>query len=216
MPCRGRPASFATTAGGWPRGARPGCGSPTPRACATSPSWWRNPGVERHALDLVDRVEGRPADSGVDRRRLGDAGELIDSQARAAYRHRIEALRAEVDDALESGLDDRAEARQAELDQLVAQLAAAFGLGGRARRAASAAERARLNVTRALRAAIAKLAQALPEPGTALDRRLRTGLYCAYEPADDGVRWVVRSGVDRSGVAREGLVQSGVNEPRPD
>jgi hypothetical protein len=45
------------------------------------------------------------------------------------------------------------------------------------------AERARLNVTRALRAAIAKVTEALPAPGTVLDRRVRTGLYCAYLPA---------------------------------
>ena len=73
------------------------------------------------------------------------------------------------------------------------QLAAAFGLGGRDRRAASAAERARLNVTRAVRAAIAKLAEALPEAGAALDRRVRTGLYCAYEPVDGDLRWIVQS-----------------------
>jgi hypothetical protein len=63
-------------------------------------------------------------------------------------------------------------------------------LGGRARRASSAAERARLNVTRALRAATGKVSEALPEAGAVLDRRLRTGLYCAYEPdVDDEVRW---------------------------
>jgi tetratricopeptide (TPR) repeat protein len=155
----------------------------------------RTPGVERHALDLVDRVEGVAADEpGLDRRRLGDAGELVDGRARTAYRHRIEQLRSEIDEALESGADDHAEALQAELDQLVRQLAQAFGLGGRSRRASSAAERARLNVTRALRAAVARLAEALPEAGTALDRRLRTGTYCAYEPDDgDDVRWVVQS-----------------------
>ncbi len=154
----------------------------------------RSPGVERHALDVVDRVEGVASDEHApDRRRLGDAGELADSRARSAYRHRIEALRAEVDDALETGADQQAEALQAELDQLVAQLASAFGLGGRSRRASSAAERARLNVTRALRAATAKLTESLPEAGTALDRRLRTGLYCAYEPDEaDDVRWVVQ------------------------
>ena len=76
---------------------------------------------------------------------------------------------------------ERAEAIQDELDQLVAQLAAAFGLGGRDRaRRLRPAERARLNVTRAVRAAIAKLAEALPEAGAALDRHVRTGLYCAY------------------------------------
>ncbi|HEX2041635.1 MAG TPA: hypothetical protein VHF24_03270 [Acidimicrobiales bacterium] len=151
----------------------------------------KNPGVERHALDLVDRVEGvGPAERGPDRRRLGDAGELVDARARHVYRRRIEALRAEIDEALEKGFDHHAEALHAELDQLVAQLAQAFGLGGRARRASSAAERARLNVTRALRAATAKVSEALPEAGAVLDRRLRTGLYCAYEPHDaDDVRW---------------------------
>ena len=163
----------------------------------------RNPGVERHALDLVDRVEGVAlGESGLDRRHLGDAGELVDSRARTAYRHRIEALRADIDEALEIGAEDRAEALQAELDELVGQLAQAFGLGGRSRRKSSAPERARLNVTRALRAATAKLSEALPEAGTALDRRLRTGLYCAYEPhEDDDVRWVVHSGLNGTGPA---------------
>ena len=154
-----------------------------------------SPGVERHALDLVDRVEGvGSGEAGLDRRRLGDAGELLDGQARTAYRHRIEALRSEIDDALERGAGEQAEVLQVELDQLVGQLAQAFGLGGRARRASSAAERARLNVTRALRAATAKVQEALPEAGAVLDRRLRTGLYCAYEPdEDDEVRWIVQS-----------------------
>ncbi|MDQ4090470.1 MAG: transcriptional regulator, partial [Actinomycetota bacterium] len=152
----------------------------------------RNPGVERHALDLVDRVEGVTA--GVDRRRLGDAGELLDTQARTAYRHRIEALRAEIEDALDMGAEDRAEALQAELDQLVGQLAQAFGLGGRSRRASSATERARLNVTRALRSATARLGEIVPEAAAVLDQRLRTGIYCAYEPDEnDPLRWVVQT-----------------------
>jgi tetratricopeptide (TPR) repeat protein len=153
----------------------------------------RRPGVERHVLDLVDRVEGvAPAEDGVDRRRLGDAGELLDTRARSAYRHRIEALRGQIDEALAAGAEEHAESLQGELDGLVRLLAEAFGLGGRDRRASSAAERARLNVTRALRAATATLCEALPEAGTVLDRRLRTGRYCAYEPDDgDEVRWVV-------------------------
>lgn len=155
----------------------------------------RSPGVERHVLDLVDKVEGVPSgELVVDRRHLGDAGELVDGRARTAYRRRVEALRAEIDDALEMGNEERAELLQAELDHLVGHLAHAFGLGGRGRRASSASERARLNVTRALRAAAAKLREALPEAGTVLDRRLRTGVYCAYEPDDsDDVRWVVQS-----------------------
>lgn len=155
----------------------------------------RSPGVERHALDLVDRVEGVGIEGyALDRRRLGDAGELVDAKARTAYRHRIEALRAEIDDALDAGAEDRAEALQAELDHLVGQLAQAFGLGGRGRRASSALERARLNVTRAIRAATARVSEALPEAGPVLDRRLRTGIYCAYEPDEgDDVRWSVQT-----------------------
>jgi tetratricopeptide (TPR) repeat protein len=154
-----------------------------------------NPGVERHALDLVDRVEGVAAgDLAVDRRALGDAGELVDARARTAYRHRIEALRAKIEDAFDAGAEDRAEKLQAELDQLVAHLAQAFGLGGRSRRASSTVERARLNVTRAIRAATARVTEALPEAGPLLDHRLRTGIYCAYEPeASDGVRWAVQT-----------------------
>jgi tetratricopeptide (TPR) repeat protein len=151
-------------------------------------------GAERHVLDLVDRVEGVAPRGGVDRRALGDAGAMLDAQARLAYRHQIERLRAEADDALAAGRLETAEACQTELDQLVRQLARAFGLGGKDRREASAAERARLNVTRALRSAIGKLADAMPEAGAALDRRVRTGLYCVYAPADaDGVRWIVQS-----------------------
>jgi hypothetical protein len=155
------------------------------------------PGVEQHSLDLVDRVEGLGPADGPARRALGDAGEVLDARARIAYRHRIEQLRAEADEALAAGLLDAAEAHEAELDQLVAQLAEAFGIGGRSRRAASAAERARLNVTRALRAALTKLADALPGAGDVLARRVRTGLFCAYEPAEgDDVRWIVQSAMN--------------------
>ena len=76
----------------------------------------------------------------------------------------------------------------------MAELARAFGLGGRERKASSAAEKARLNVTRALRSAIATLSDALPESGAVLDRRVRTGLFCAYEPhPDDEALWSVQS-----------------------
>lgn len=151
----------------------------------------RTPGIERHALDLVDRVEGVGTEGEVDRRHLGDAGELVDARARAAYRRRIEALRSEIDEAFERGAEEQAERLQAELDQLAAHLAQAFGLGGRGRRASSAAERARLNVTRALRAAIDRVGECAPEAGQVLDRRVRTGTYCAFEPdPGDPVRWV--------------------------
>jgi tetratricopeptide (TPR) repeat protein len=150
------------------------------------------PHTERHVLDLLDAVEGSEPGR-VDRRALGDAGVVSDGEARRAYRARVEALRTAVDEALDVEDDDRAARLQAELDDLVAELARAFGLGGRERRASSATEKARLNVTRALRAALVKLMEGLPEGGAILDRRIRTGTYCAYEPqAGDTVRWHVQ------------------------
>jgi hypothetical protein len=154
------------------------------------------PGAERHALDLVDRIEGVGVTGEVDRHALGDAGELLDTRARTAYRHRIEELRATADEALDIGDLEAAEAAQAEVDLLVLALAQAFGLGGRSRVAASAAERARLNVTRAIRAALTRLTEALPGPGAALDRGIRTGTYCSYAPAPDDVRWIVQPGLN--------------------
>jgi hypothetical protein len=76
----------------------------------------------------------------------------------------------------------RAAKAAAERDFLVDELARAVGLGGRDRRAASHAERARLNVTRAIRAAMANLARANPPLGRHLAVTIRTGRYCSYTP----------------------------------
>lgn len=156
----------------------------------------RNPGVERHVLDLVDRLEGVAAEGDIDRRSIGDAGAVLDHAARDAYRRRIEQLRADCDDLLAAGDLDGAEERQAEIDELVDQLAAAFGLGGRERRASSTVEKARLNVTRALRTAIRRVEEVVPDGGAALDRAVRTGTYCTYEPAAGDRRWIVQSAVN--------------------
>jgi hypothetical protein len=154
-----------------------------------------HPGVERHVLDLVDLVEGvAAADTGIDRHKLGNAGELLDPQSRTLYRRRVAELRDEVEDALAVEDDERAAKVQADLDALIAELARGFGLSGRERKASNAAEKARLNVTRALRTAIAKLAEALPGPGAVLDRRVKTGVFCAYESSpDDDILWSVHS-----------------------
>jgi len=149
----------------------------------------RAPGVERHALDLVDRIDG--VDASVDRRALGDAGPASDARARAAYRARIEELRGDVADATRAGRHADAERLNGEIEQLVGELARAFGLAGRGRPQASAAEKARLNVTRALRTAITRLEEVVPD-AAALDRGTRTGLYCSYTPLAGDVRWIVQ------------------------
>jgi hypothetical protein len=74
-----------------------------------------------------------------------------------------------------------------------AALGAALGLGGRARRSGSPAERARVRVTRALREAIARIATAHPLLGEHLARSVRTGTYCSYAPTEP-ITWSVGRG----------------------
>ena len=78
-----------------------------------------------------------------------------------------------------------------ELDRIVETLSGALGLGGRARRIGSAAERARSAVTWRIRSAIRKIAAAHPRLGRHLDNSVRTGTFCAYEP-ETAVNWDVR------------------------
>jgi hypothetical protein len=153
-----------------------------------------HPGREFHAIDL-EAAEGRPAPAArlgsragggerglVARRDLGDAGVLLDATARAAYRARLAELEAELEEA--EGCNDPARAARArhEREFLVQELARAVGLGGRDRRAASHAERARLNATRAIRAAMASLARVNPALGRHLAATIRPGRYCSYTP----------------------------------
>jgi hypothetical protein len=153
-----------------------------------------HPGREFHVIDLeaADR-QAAPAAIGSSRSGtgepqltvrpdLGDAGFLLDAAAKAAYQRRIKDLRAELDEADAFHDPARAAKIRAELDFLVAELAQAVGLGGRDRRAASHAERARLNVTRAVRAAMANLARNNPSLGRHLAATIRTGRYCSYTP----------------------------------
>jgi hypothetical protein len=113
---------------------------------------------------------------------LGDAGVLLDAEAKAAYRARLEELRAELEEAEGFNDPERAARARAEREFLTAELARAVGLGGRDRRAASHAERARLNATRAIRGAVANLARANPSLGRHLAATVRTGRYCSYVP----------------------------------
>jgi tetratricopeptide (TPR) repeat protein len=137
------------------------------------------PGRELHALDLVAESSGEPGVS-ADR---GDAGEVLDPRARDTYKSRIAELREAIDEAERFGDGARATRAREELEALTRQLSAAFGLGGRARRTGSAAERARISAQRRLREAIRKIAESDPELGRHLDWTIRTGLFCAYEPA---------------------------------
>jgi hypothetical protein len=115
---------------------------------------------------------------------LGDAGEILDKKAKAAYGRRLAELREELEEARELGEHERAENAQAEIDALAHELKGAIGLGGRRRRAASSTERARIAVTRAIRLALAKIAENDPAMGKLLSTTIKTGTVCSYVPDD--------------------------------
>ncbi|MBY0277326.1 hypothetical protein K2Z84_18500, partial [Candidatus Binatia bacterium] len=144
----------------------------------------RNPGREVHVLDLLPSDPATEGASAVDLPAgdLGDAGELLDAEARAAYRRRLGDLRDELEEAERFHDLGRAERAQSEIDFLSAELARAVGLGGRVRRAGDAAERARQNASRTIAAALKKIAQGSPELGQHLAATVSTGLFCCYDP----------------------------------
>jgi hypothetical protein len=149
------------------------------------------PGTAVAALDLAAapgaRRAGAPAGPDV-LHPPSDTGEVIDAQARAAYRQRLRELdeaAAEADAAVDI---ERSARIAAERDALVAALTEAYGLGGRVRRSGSVAERARTAVTARIRDAIRRISEAHPELGRHLARSVRTGTFCVYEP-DQPVRW---------------------------
>jgi tetratricopeptide (TPR) repeat protein len=147
-----------------------------------------DPGREYHVLDLVAAETGSGAQvdssqaANLPRSAFGDAGAILDARAKDAYRRRLAEIEDDIDQARALGDAERAAQADAERDFLVRELARAFGLGGRDRRAASASERARASVTRAIRQAMARIGEHHPQLGEHLRRTIRTGTYCGYHP----------------------------------
>ena len=178
----------------------------------------RHPSVEFHVLDLVGGIasqsEQEEADHegrGLPRRdedlkkegihvaSLGDAGEMLDEQAKAAYRRRLSDLREELEEAKEVGNVDRAEQAEQEIDALTRELSRAVGLGGRNRRAASATERARQSITKTIRAVLERIAETDPMLGAVLARCIRTGTFCSYQPDPDSpIAWKFAATLEES------------------
>ena len=101
----------------------------------------------------------------------GDTGPLLDREALRQYRRRLAELDDEIDGAALHDDDQRLHELNAERDALIGELKRATGLGGRPRRSGSPAEKARLNVSRTIRHAIAELSTRLPNwPRTSTTR----------------------------------------------
>jgi hypothetical protein len=190
----------------------------------------RHPGTEFHVLDLGARAPDRelarnqakqlsgalpmnPEEleaSGIHVGGLGDAGELLDEQAKAAYRARLGELREELQEAKEFGQVERAARAEEEIDALGAELSRAIGLGGRHRRAASVTERARQRAKKNIKTAIGGIARHDPELGRMFSRCIRTGIYCSYIP--DPRFQVVGQFAGTTSTSAMSLMESGSSE----
>jgi hypothetical protein len=144
------------------------------------------PGVDIPALEMI---AGGDATDAVDvAGAVGAAGgaggdPMLDRAALVAYRRRL----AELDDELteaRAGADlARRERATDERERLLAELRRATRPGGGARPLGpTAAERARKAVTARVRDAIRRIADVLPDLGRHLDRTVRTGGVCRYDP----------------------------------
>ncbi len=158
-----------------------------------------NPGRQFAAVELAAarsearriRPEGQslpPESSGPS----GHAGERLDAEAIRSYRARAEELRDEIEEAEAWTDSERVAQAREELEWLVQQLGSSVGLGGRPRRDGSDAERARVNVTKAIRSAIRKIDGASPALGRHLEISVATGAFCRYRPDPSSpMTWVV-------------------------
>lgn len=151
----------------------------------------RSPGQEIHvsALDAITPSGGSGAARSAsflangDVPAPGDAGEILDQQARSEYRHRIAELREELTEAEAHNDLGRVAALRGELEQLEDELRSAVAPGGRARRASADAERLRVAITHRIRNAIAQIARRHAGLGAHLTASVSTGYRCIYEPA---------------------------------
>jgi len=111
---------------------------------------------------------------------------VIDIEALAAYRSRLDQLDRELDEASSNSDTGRVELLRSEREALLAEVRRSTGLGGRVRTVANdPSERARKAVSARIRDAIARIGEVAPQLGTHLDRSIRTGLRCSYDPPHD-------------------------------
>ena len=145
----------------------------------------RQPGRELHSLELAGGPsDGKAAHVG------GDAGPILDPQAKAQYRARLDELEEELREAEQWNDRERVSRVNEERELLAHELAAAVGLGGRDRKAASDSERARINVTRAIKAVLDRIAEHSPDLARHFEATLRTGTFCSYVPDPSSpLRW---------------------------
>jgi hypothetical protein len=121
-------------------------------------------------------------------RSLGDAGPVLDTTAKAQYQRRLQDLCEDLEIAERGDDVGRADQARTEIEFIEAEVTAAVGLGGRDRKGSSHAERARLAVTKAIKAALIRVRAVDPELGRPISISIQTGYFCAYLPAQP-INW---------------------------
>jgi tetratricopeptide (TPR) repeat protein len=150
----------------------------------------RKPNQQLFSIDLAALTANHELARARDRvvnetvRDLGDAGEILDLEARAQYKRRLGDLREEIELAQRANDPGRTESARAEFEAISEQLHVASGLGGRSRRAASHRERARVMVTKRIKASIESIRASNPDLGRHLASSIRTGYVCTYSPIE--------------------------------
>jgi hypothetical protein len=137
-----------------------------------------NPREDIPAADLAAGLAALAGAAG----RSGTAQPLLDQQALAEYRSRLARLDAEIDEFDSARAADQAARARAERDWLAAQLSGAAGFAGRTRSFPDDGERARVAVGKAIRRALARIADADPVIGEHLRQTVHTGVRCSYWP----------------------------------
>ncbi|MFD8494584.1 ATP-binding protein [Amycolatopsis sp. NPDC059657] len=143
-----------------------------------------SPGSDVPAVRLLNPEGGEVV---VAARRLGGDA-MLDDEAKAQYKRRLDQLDAEIDSAAARGDDARASTLDAERDALLHELRAAAGLGGRTRRLGDEAERARKTVTARIRDTLRKIGEVHPPLAAHLRESVTTGSTCRYAP-DTRIPW---------------------------
>jgi hypothetical protein len=110
---------------------------------------------------------------------------VLDAQAKAEYKCRVNDLRQDLNQAERFNDPQRKTEVQNELHAIADHLASAVGLWGRDRKTSSDAERARSAVTKCIKKAVRKIGEAIPSLGYHLAARIKTGYFCSYNPRPD-------------------------------
>jgi hypothetical protein len=147
------------------------------------------PGREVHVRDLGEWYQRSNVPDGSGPLPVeGDLGAILDARATGQYKARLAEARRELEAAAAAGDLGQAARLRHEVEVITEQLAAAYGLSRRPRRAGDPTERLRKAVTNQIRRALERIATVHPDLGRHLTNALRTGFVCGYHP-EHPVTW---------------------------